>query len=235
MVAAAALSIGSVTIASPVLAAYGAEPSPTVRVLAAMKAAAQGGPPVALGMHQTFKRPLEAEDVAFATVLPSPPRLEWLELTKFWRAGRTEPVWFLADPARSDLALIDPASLSASTEFRWPLVARPAFGGMRPSAVRWYRLPTAWLVCRRRLVAHAGDRGHVRPDGTRAAPCSHRSPGAPARRCHHAVGRRPQPGGAGRSGRAVHVGDRRHPAAAVGRRARFLPAGVRDPGWPPVG
>ena len=104
IVAAAALSIGSVIIASPVLAAYGAEPSPTVRVLAAMTEAAKDGSPVALGMHQTFKRPLEAEDVAFSTVLPSPPRLEWLELTKFWRAGRTEPVWFLADPARSDLA-----------------------------------------------------------------------------------------------------------------------------------
>lgn len=144
---AAALAIGSVIVASPVLAAYGAEPSPTVRVLAAMTAAAKDGPPVVLGMHQTFKRPLEAEAVAFSTVLPSPPRLEWLELTKFWRAGRTEPVWFLADPARSDLALIDPASLSTSTEFRWPLVARPAFGGMRPSAVRWHRLlPPGWFA-----------------------------------------------------------------------------------------
>ncbi|MDP3716471.1 MAG: DUF2723 domain-containing protein [Acidobacteriota bacterium] len=140
-VAAIAISIGSVVIASPVLAAYGAEPSPTVRVLAAMTAEAPPGAPVALAMHQTFKRPLEAEVVPFATVLPSPPRLEWLELAKFWREGRTEPVWFLADPVRSDLALIDPASLNASTEFRWPLVARPAFGGMRPSAVRWYRLP----------------------------------------------------------------------------------------------
>ena len=147
MVAAAALAVGSVTIASPVLAAYGAEASPTVRVLAAMRAASQDGSPVALGMHQTFKRPLEAEEVAFPTVLPSPPRLEWLELTKFWRDGRTEPVWFLADPARSDLALIDPASLSSSTEFRWPLVARPAFGGMRPSAVRWHRLsPPGWFA-----------------------------------------------------------------------------------------
>ena len=137
--AAVAISVGAVTIAAPVLAAYGAEPSPTVRVLGAMTAASHDAAPV-LAMHQTFKRPLEAEEVAFSTVLPSPPRLEWLELTKFWRAGRTEPVWFLADPARSDLALIDPASLSDATEFRWPLVDRPAFGGMRPSSVRWYRI-----------------------------------------------------------------------------------------------
>ena len=145
--AATAIAIGAIVIASPVLAAYGAEPSPTVRVLAAMTAAAQTGPPVALAMHQTFKRPLDAEVVPFTTVLPSPPRLEWLELTKFWRAGRTDPVWFLADPARSDLALIDPASLASSSEYRWSLVARAAFGGMRPSAVRWYRMaPPGWFA-----------------------------------------------------------------------------------------
>ncbi len=146
-VAAAAISIASVVIASPVLAAYGAEPSPTVRVLEAMRAESRSGAPVVLGMHQTFKRPLEAEDAGFATMLPSPPRLEWLELAKFWRDGRTDPVWFLADPVRSDLALIDPASLAESTEFRWPLVARPAFGGMRPSAARWYRMSApGWIA-----------------------------------------------------------------------------------------
>ncbi len=146
-IAAAAISVGALTIAAPVLAAYGAEPSPTVRVLAAMKDTPRDAAPV-LAMHQTFRRPLEAEETtAFAAVLPSPPRLEWLELTKFWRAGRTEPVWFLADPVRSDLALVDPASLSDSTEFRWPLVDRPAFGGMRPSSVRWYRMPApGWFA-----------------------------------------------------------------------------------------
>ena len=48
---------------------------------------------------------------------------------------------------RSDLALIDPASRQDVSEFTWPLVARPAFGGMRPSAVRWIRMPLpGWFV-----------------------------------------------------------------------------------------
>jgi len=146
-VAAAGIAIGSVVIASPVLAAYGSEPSPTVRALAAMNAESQGGAPVTLAMHQTFQRPLEAEELKFSQVLPSPPRLEWLELTKVWRGGHSDPIWFLADPVRSDLALIDPQSLTSSTEFRWPLVARLAFGGMRPSAVRWYRMPApGWFA-----------------------------------------------------------------------------------------
>jgi hypothetical protein len=140
-IVAAAISIAAVAIASPVLVAYSAEPSPTVRVLSAIKAEARQGPPGALAMHQTFVRPLEAEEVGISPQLPSPPRLEWLELVKYWKSGRSEPVWFLADPARSDLALIDPMSRRDATDLRWPLVARPAFGGMRPSAVQWYRMP----------------------------------------------------------------------------------------------
>jgi Protein of unknown function (DUF2723) len=139
-VVAAMVSIAGVAIASPVLMAYRAAPSPTVRALQAMHAEKRLTTPGALAMHQTFVRPLEAEDVGITPQLPSPPRLEWQELVKYWKSGRTEPVWFLADPMRSDLALIDPVKLQDSTEFRWPLVARPAFGGMRPSAVRWYRI-----------------------------------------------------------------------------------------------
>jgi hypothetical protein len=144
---AAVIAIAGVAIASPVLVAYSAEPSPQVRAVRAMQAEAQVSRPGALAMHQTFVRPLEAEDVGVTPQLPSPPRLEWLELAKYWKSGQTEPIWFLADPMRSDLALIDPASRTDVTEFRWPLVARPAFGGMRPSAVRWVRMPLpGWFV-----------------------------------------------------------------------------------------
>ncbi|HET9704712.1 MAG TPA: DUF2723 domain-containing protein [Vicinamibacterales bacterium] len=146
-VAAATISIGAVIVASPVLVGYAAEPSPTVRVLAAMHAEARSHMPGALAMHQTFVRPLEAEQVGITPQLPAPPRREWLELVKHWKAGQTGPVWFLADPVRSDLALIDPASRRDSIAFSWPLVARPAFGGMRPSAVHWYRMPApGWFA-----------------------------------------------------------------------------------------
>jgi hypothetical protein len=139
--AAALLSIACVAIASPVLVAYRAEPSPAVRAVHAMQIEGTSGRPGALAMHQTFVRPLEAEEVGLTPQLPSPPRLEWLELAKYWKSGQTGSVWFLADPMRSDLALIDPQSRRDRTAFLWPLVARPAFGGMRPSAVQWYRMP----------------------------------------------------------------------------------------------
>lgn len=146
-VVAALLSIAAVAVATPVLASYGNQPSPTVRVVDAMRASARTAQPGALAMHHVFRRPLEAEEVPVRLQPPSPAGLEWTELGKYWRDGRTEPAWFLADLERTDLALIDPQSLRDATEFRWPLVARPAFGGMRPSGVKWYRMPApGWFA-----------------------------------------------------------------------------------------
>ena len=159
-----------------------------------MKAEARNAQPGALAMHQTFVRPLEAEDVGFPPQLPSPPRLEWLELGKYWKAGQTAPVWFLADPARSDLALIDPRSRDDATEVRWPLVARPAFGGMRPSAVRWYRMPApGWFVEEGwSLTPEAAGMSRLM---TRASASRRRSPrwSATAQRRGAHADRRPQP------------------------------------------
>ena len=138
---AAAISIAAVAVATPVLIEYRAQASPAVRALEAMKLETRVSRPGALAMHQTFVRPLEAEDVGITPQLPSPPRLEWLELEKYWKDGHTGPLWFLADPMRSDLALIDPASRADSTSFVWAVTGHPPFGGLRPAAARWYRMP----------------------------------------------------------------------------------------------
>jgi hypothetical protein len=92
-------------------------------------------------MHQTFQRPLEAETLDFQPRLASPPRREWLELARYWREGGTEPLWFLADPRRSDLALIDPQSRLDHTDFAWTFSSISQIGGMRPAAATWYRMP----------------------------------------------------------------------------------------------
>jgi hypothetical protein len=144
---AGALALSAVALAVPTLAAYASEPSPTVRALAAMHQAAAVARPAALGMHQTFRRPLEAEEVEVAPQLASPPRREWLELTQYWRDGHTAPLWFLADPTRSDLALIDPQSRSDRLDFVWRWTSLSDLGGMRPRAVHWYRMsPPGWFA-----------------------------------------------------------------------------------------
>jgi hypothetical protein len=147
VLAVAGLAVWGVVISAPVLAAYGNQQSPVVRALGAMHAAALSAPPGALAMHQTFRRPLQAEDVRIEPVLPSPPRREWLELARYWLHGGTAPVWFLADPRRTDLALIDPRSRQDRSAFAWEWTSLSELGGMRPAAAHWYRLPPpGWFV-----------------------------------------------------------------------------------------
>jgi hypothetical protein len=135
------LAVWAVTIASPVLVSYGSEPSPTVRAVGAMNAAQPQGAPGALAFHQTFQRPLEAENVAIKPQLASPPRREWLELVRYWRDEHSQDLWFLADPRRTDLMLIDPRGRAEFADFKWQFGSLSDLGGMRPGAVRWYRLP----------------------------------------------------------------------------------------------
>jgi hypothetical protein len=142
-----AIATWSVVLAAPVVAEYAATPAPAVRAVEAMNAAAIAARPDAVAMHQTFVRPLEAEEVRVGPQLPSPPRREWLELARFWRATPDGTVWFLADPRRSDLALLDPRSRRDRTELRWAPVAHRMFGDVRPAAVDWIRLsPPRWFA-----------------------------------------------------------------------------------------
>jgi hypothetical protein len=138
--ASGALALWAVATASPALYAYGSEPGPLARAVEEMRAAQGEADRMALAMHQTFQRPLEAEVVPVSTRLPSPPRREWLELARYWREGNTAPLWFLADPRRTDLALIDPRSRGDRRDFAWRFTSLSQIGGMRPSAVEWYRL-----------------------------------------------------------------------------------------------
>ena len=145
--AAGAVALWSVASAAPVLAAYGDEQSPTARVVAAMREAVAIEKPGALAFHQAFRRPLEAERLTIEPRLPSPPRREWLELNRYWREGHTEPLWFLADPTRSDLALVDPRSRATRADFTWGFESLSDIGGMRPAAVAWYRMaPPGWFA-----------------------------------------------------------------------------------------
>ena len=58
---------------------------------------------------------------------------------KYWNSGGRRPVWFVADPLRSDLALVgDPRS---PEKFRWALDYPVLLGGIRPGEMDWYVLP----------------------------------------------------------------------------------------------
>lgn len=145
--AVAGLVVWSVTIAQPVLAAYGDDDGPAASALAAMEDAAAAAPPGAVTGHHPFRRPLEATPPEYAPRLRIAPRREWLEVVRYWRDGAEAPLWFLADPRRFDLALFDPIALADRTAFHWDLDSLSHVGGMRPADAVWHRMsPPGWML-----------------------------------------------------------------------------------------
>jgi hypothetical protein len=105
-----------------------------------------------LAMHRReefdLRRPISWVDrqiPPFKTKLATPPKHEWLELVKYWNSGGTAPVWFVADPLRSDLALFDHANPEVS--YRWGFGVHDLIGGIRPDEMDWYIIDRpAWYL-----------------------------------------------------------------------------------------
>jgi hypothetical protein len=144
-------------IASFLVVGYSLTEAPVFRMLGDMRALAAAGPPPSarrvLAMHRRedfdLRKPIQwvGPDLpAFAQRLPAPPRHEWLEMVKYWNGGGRDPVWFVADPKRSDLALIDrPPGRHQS--YSWPLRYPVLLGGTRPGELDWYVInPPEWYL-----------------------------------------------------------------------------------------
>ncbi|MDP1570604.1 MAG: DUF2723 domain-containing protein [Vicinamibacterales bacterium] len=141
------LAAWALTIAQPVLVAYGDGEGPTAEAFTAMRAQAVNSPPGAVTGHHPFRRPFEADPPDFAPLRPITPRREWLEVRRYWTEGHRAPLWFLGDPRRTDLALIDPRALDDVTQFRWDMGSPSSVGGMRPEDVSWYRMRRpGWML-----------------------------------------------------------------------------------------
>jgi hypothetical protein len=132
------------------LAAYSRQPAPVFRMLDGMKTEASIAPVPVLAMHRRedldLRRPLAwAGPPPVAARLAAPAKREWLELVNYWTSGGRRPVWFVADPLRSDLALVgDPQS---PERFRWALDYPVLLGGIRPDEMDWYVLsPPDWYL-----------------------------------------------------------------------------------------
>ena len=158
----AAIVAAALGFAVPVGVAYSGEAHPAFRAIAAMdesRATHQGASTFA---HFSMLRPLEAASpTGMPNVAVKPRRSrEWLGPVEYWRGGGRGMVWFLADPKRTDLALIDPQSRRDVTRYRWSCrgPSRPernqAIGGGLVS----HR--PARLVCRGRVGVDPGDRRH---------------------------------------------------------------------------
>jgi hypothetical protein len=140
VVATAALAGCCVALAVPAGIAYGRTPSPAFSALSEMQLLGQGRAPL-VGMHRRmWSETRRARLWAGGTpgrLLQSPRDYEWLELTRAWREGESAQTWFLGDPRRTDLALID-GEHRRTREYRWPIDPVAYLGGGRPDELDWH-------------------------------------------------------------------------------------------------
>jgi hypothetical protein len=149
MAVALALIVSSVAIDDRTLFAYARSEAPVFRMLGDMAARREAAgasfvSPV-LAMHRRealdSRRPIQWVGDGFPPVaarLASPPKHEWLELVRYWNGGGRQPVWFIADPLRSDLALI--RYHGRPVLYRWSFEPSILVGGSRPGEMDWHAI-----------------------------------------------------------------------------------------------
>ena len=133
----AALVAAAAVVALPGAMSYGREPHPAFRAIADVtrdSAAVEGD---LVFSHFSLRRPLQAQPPANAEVVEAPRTAEWMGPVRYWRDGGSAPVWFLADPRRTDLALIDPHANRRA--YAWAVADRLELSGTRPLGVDLYR------------------------------------------------------------------------------------------------
>jgi hypothetical protein len=153
--------VWSAAVTLPATLAYGAQGSPAFRALNEASHAMPSGGQV-VGLHAVARRAaewLERRDARVsassspsstaARFLKAPHGREWLTLIEHWRDHPESRISFVADPRRTDLALIDPASRRAPLPYRWSFVEPPFVGGTRPGDSDLYVLPPpGWMLDR---------------------------------------------------------------------------------------
>jgi hypothetical protein len=147
-VAVAVVVVWSLLLTLPAARIYAREGSPAFAAIRDLHDVLRAEPNAAIGMHQGFARSVQTQDFGSAQVLKSPPMREWLELAEYWRAGNREPVWFLADPARTDTELVDPLSRRMRAHYVWTFPRENFISGVRPDIVDLMRIdsPPGWIA-----------------------------------------------------------------------------------------
>lgn len=144
----AMLVIWSLVLTLPAVRVYARDGSPAFAAVAELHRRLQSEPRATVALHQGLARSVRTQDLGSARVLPAPPMREWLELAKYWLAGNTAPVWFLADPARTDIDLIDPLSRTTIGRYAWHFPRDRFISGVRPDVVDLIRIdsPPGWFA-----------------------------------------------------------------------------------------
>jgi hypothetical protein len=147
-----ALALYCAHIGGTSIAAYSRAEAPAFRLLDDMRAAADTAaqlPVLAPDRRQSFdlrgpRKWLGDAAPRLAETLPAPPQHEWLEAVKYWNGGGRAPVWFVVDPARAGIELVQHGN---PLRYRWPLPYPVLLSGVRPNEMDWYRVDRPeWYV-----------------------------------------------------------------------------------------
>ncbi|MEO5742405.1 MAG: DUF2723 domain-containing protein [Vicinamibacterales bacterium] len=142
-----AIVVASLLVTLPAAKAYSRYPSPAYAAIDDLRQRVSGSPGSVVGAHQRFARVLETRDVG-ARILPSPVMRESTELAAYWRGGGRAPVWYLSDPARGDLELVDPSSRRVEAHYGWKFRREAFISGVRPDILDLVSIasPPGWFA-----------------------------------------------------------------------------------------
>ena len=174
-----AVVIASVVVSDNAMYGFATMEAPAFRMLGDMHVAAhpEGAavpttPVLAMHRREYFdlRRPFQWVGdrlPQFAQRLATPPKHEWLEVVKYWSSGGREPVWFIADPLRSDLSLFKYAR--RPVVYRWPFQSSTLLGGARPNEMDWHVIESPdWFL---------GEGWAMTPETAGTAREDHKGPG----------------------------------------------------------
>jgi hypothetical protein len=141
MIVTVAVAAMGLSAAFPATVAFARTPSPVFGLLSEMRLlGARGAEPLVAMHRRVFTESRRARlyngDVP-GKLLPAPRDYEWLELTRSWLAGYQGEAWFVADPRRTDLALIEHEH-ARMRQYRWSFDAAVYVGGARPHEIDWH-------------------------------------------------------------------------------------------------
>jgi hypothetical protein len=140
------LIVGGLAIAVPDAMAYARERHPVFRAVEDVDTSDPKSVPDVAYAHTEVWRALQASESGLRVIEPRRQHA-WMGVVEYWKNGGTSPVWFFANPDRTDLALIDPQSRRNVVHYAWSVGGRPEFSGTRPLAVDRYRLERpGWLA-----------------------------------------------------------------------------------------
>jgi hypothetical protein len=141
----AVLVAWSLVVTVPSAMSYGTSASPSAQAI--RDAAGQTRGDAVLAMHAVFRRTEEWYGAAAGAVVRQRHGREIPTLVERWRSFPDTRVTFLADPRRSDLAMLDRRSRDLVNSYTWGFPELPLLGGVRPGEVQLYVLkPPGWML-----------------------------------------------------------------------------------------